>query len=282
MKAIIACGGLATRLYPFSKTVPKGLTPILNKPIVDYIIDNCIEAGVDEIGIIVNNGHDLIRKYYTEDKELHKFLEKMHKEDKYEQIKNLHNKAKFTFIPQDSNNKYGSAIALSSARNYVKAESHFIFLTEDDLICKNGVVSMIKEIVDYQKNNSLDGVITCKNIDPSEINRYGMVDYIEENGLKKVTKLIEKPDVGSIKSTTANVSKYILDNDIWKYIDELKPDSKTGEYYVTDAISMWLQKKRVGVYVSDGEYLDIGNVKAYYKTILYFAQNNPELKEILK
>src|SRR3990167_8356000 len=124
-KAVITAAGYGTRFLPVTKTIQKEMLPILSKPLVDYVVDDCIKAGIQEIIFIVKKGDEQLRHYYSEDRELYNYFEKMQKLDKYQLVENLHTKAKFTFVEQPIEVVYGSATPVKLAKELVENDGAF-------------------------------------------------------------------------------------------------------------------------------------------------------------
>ena len=125
-KAIITAAGFGTRFFPVSKSIQKEMLPLLNKPIIDYVVDDCLRAGIEEIIFVVNDTNDQIRHYYSEDKKIYNHLKFLNKLKKYEKSEGLHTKAKFSYIIQQAEGIYGTAVPVMLSYDHVKDEEAFL------------------------------------------------------------------------------------------------------------------------------------------------------------
>lgn len=259
-KAVIFAAGFGTRFFPITKTIQKEMLPILDKPIIDYVVDDCIESGITEIVIVVSKRNDQIKKYYSEDNSVKRYLDKMNKLDKYEKISNIHNKAKFTFITQKETDLYGTAIPLLLAIDEVKNEDAFLAFTADDLLLSNDGISDTKKMIEYFKENNPDGMITCFTVEREKVPLYGIANFKENNGIKFLTDFLEKPTIEEVNSNYVAISKSIFKPSIFDHIKKIKPDNKTHEMYLTTAFTSLSKEKDVIIYETNSKYIDTGNV----------------------
>jgi UTP--glucose-1-phosphate uridylyltransferase len=276
-KAIIPAAGFGTRFFPITKSIQKEMLPILNKPIIDYLIDDCIKAGIEEIIIIVNENNDQIRKYYSEDEKLINYLKKQNKFEKYAKVSDLHTKARFTFITQSSTDPYGTAVPLILAKDYVTDEEAFLVLMGDDFFYNSDGSSEVSNMIDvFNKSNSV-GLVTCKNVAHDEVSKYGIATYREQNGFKYLINQIEKPRPEEINSTYVTLSKYIFTPKIFQFFEGQVPDQRSGELYLTTTYTALAQQENVVIYEPKGEYIDSGDVYNWLAANLLIAKSDPLL-----
>ena len=278
--AVITAAGYGSRFFPVSKSVQKEMLPVLNRPVLDYLVDDCIAAGINHIILTVREGQDLVRHYYSEQPQLRTFFESMGSVKKYEAIENLHKKAKFTFVTQRDIDGYGTAIPVKLARQYVEDEEAFLFLTGDDFTY-NPRGSEAGALATLWEKTQAGAVMTAREIDESLVSKYGIIETEKNKGYDFVKTLVEKPAVGTTTSRLANISKYVLTPAVFPLIETQKVDKKSGELYITDTILALKEQMPVAVHVPKGEYLDCGNVASWLKANLRIAKQDPELwKEI--
>lgn len=281
-KAVIFAAGYGTRFLPITKTIQKEMLPLLQKPLIDYIVDDCIRAGITDIVFVVKEQDAQIRNYYSEDVYLKRYLEKMHKPEKYASVAKLHTKAKFTFVLQRESDAYGTAVPLMLAKDELINEEAFLVLGGDDFFYNaDGSSEMTKMIEVFQQSNA-QGLVTCINVPHELINKYGIAEYREENGFRYLTRQIEKPEPSEINSTLATISKYIFTPRIFDHLEGLQPDAKTGEMYLTTVYAKLAQHENVVLYTPTGEYLDSGYLAGWLKANLALARSKPELWEEIK
>lgn len=281
-KAVITAAGYGTRFFPLTKTIQKEMIPILNKPLIDYVVDDCIEAGIEEIIFIVKDSDRQLRHYYSESMEVKEYLERMNKMDKYDSLSLLHTKAKFTFVNQTANEPYGTATPLKLARQHVEDEEAFVMLMGDDFIYNKDGSSETKKMIDYfvQSNGSALASFVKR---PKELLvKYGVAEIRNENNYNYLTNIIEKPEPGEEPSDLCNISKYIFTPKIFDDLEnqELNPIHK--ELLITDTLTNLAKKSPVTVYSTTGEYLDGGFVEGWLKANLLVASKDPQLLSSLK
>lgn len=285
-KAIITAGGIGTRFLPVTKTIQKEMLPILNKPIIDYLVDDCVNAGVEEIIFVVNEQNIQIQHYYEEDLGLKRYLEHIKKAGKYEKVAKLHTKAKFSFVKQKETDPYGTGVPVLLARKHVENEEAFLVLMGDDYIYnQDGSNEIVKMIETFNKSQA-KGLLTCVLVANELVNKYGIVEFREENGFKILTNQVEKPQKEEVSSNFANISKYIFTPAIFQFIENNEIDIASGELFITTACTKFAQNNRMVIHETKGKYLDSGYVLGWLKANLVYARDKkelwPELKEFMK
>ena len=279
-KALITAGGYGTRFFPITKTIQKEMLPILSKPLLDYLVDDCINAGIQEIIFIIRKGDTVVKSYYAQNKNLHNYLKRNNKLDRYEEIAALHTKATFHFIEQ-SDKEYGTAVPVLLAKKHLKNEDHFLVLMGDDFIYHKDNQSEIVNMIQALEETKAQALMSCIQIPPEFTHKYGIVQTKIFESILLLDTIIEKPKLGTAPSNLANVSKYILSNTIFPIIQKLKPDISSGEYFLTDAIIALAKIESVAIHIPTGEYLDCGNVLGWLKTNIIFAHDQAEIWEPL-
>ena len=260
--AIIPCAGFGSRMFPVTKTVNKEMLPVLNRPIVDYVVEACLLAGVENIVFVVREGDRQIKDYYSAvNKRLINFYMSRGQEGKLSSILDIHTKANFSFIEQPQNSKYGTAIPLQLAANTVASES-FAVMNGDCLSwIHNG--SELSLMIGAMQTTKYSSCLAVKQISDEEVSRYGIVEYSEENGAKIMTALKEKPQLEETPSRLANLAHYIFTPDFLPYVQSVKRNDSSGEYYITDAIAQYAKDHIVLIHEAQGVYLDVGNPQAF-------------------
>lgn len=288
-KAVITCAGFGTRFLPITKTIQKEMLPILNRPIIDYIVDDCIVAGIEEIIFVVKESEGrLVEHYYTEYRSLKQHLEKMGKYEKYKEKllpyrqNDFGDKIKFRFITQTIADRYGTAIPVELAKKYLENEESFLVFMGDDFIFNSDGKNETKTMIELFNNSKSKGLITCITKPESELHKYGIAVVKNKNGFTYLNNLVEKPEPGTAPSNLANISQYIFTPEIFDIIANQKPNPSSGEYYITDSATILAQDQNVCVYTPEGVYLDGGNVLGWLKANLIVANNDPALKEDLR
>ena len=281
-KAIIPCAGFGTRFLPITKTIQKEMLPILGRPIIDHVVDDCIAAGIEEIIFVINEHNYQVLHFYRENRRLYEYLERMHKIQLYDQISNIHSKAKFHFVKQTDHDPYGTAVPVILAKDFVKDEEAFLVLMGDDFIYKAGQSSEVKRMIETFEVSQANALITCIEKDDSELSRYGIAQVNQNNGYRYLEKLVEKPAPGSAPSNLANISKFILSNKIFPILEKQAVNQATGELYITDTVEQLAQSEKVVVHTPDGQYLDGGYPLGWLLSNLTVAKDDPEVWSAIK
>ena len=278
-KAVITCAGFGARFLPISKTIQKEMLPILNRPTIDYVVEDCIKAEVRDIIIIMNKHNYQPLHYYRENKRLEKYLNRTNKTELYQQINNLHTKANFIFVKQDDQDPYGTSIPIKLAQDYVKDEEAFLYLTGDDFIFyPEKEHNLVQELIELYQKSHAKAAITCIELPWEELHRYGTAEVKQDNGFHYLTAFVEKPRPGEAKSNLANVSKYILTPEIFSLIDQQRPNPSNQEYYITDIVLELAQKSKVVVNNAGCCYLNSGEPLTWLKANLTLASQEPKLR----
>ena len=261
-QAIIPLAGQGTRLLPLTSVLPKELLPINGKPGLEYILDECIEAGIKEIIFIISTKKQIIKKYFHNDIFFKKMISKKKKDKRlkleYSKIKKFKKVIKFVYqnLPQ------GTGDAVLKCQKLIKSK-HFLLLLPDDLIIKNNCSrAMIRLHKKYGAS-----VIASKKVKRSEVSRWGILKlkkFSKKNFLIK--DVIEKPNIKSAPSNYAVIGRYILPTKIFKILKKQKP-GENGEIHITDAIRTLIhQNNKFISHVFAGKYLDCGTMHGYVKS----------------
>lgn len=281
-KAIITCAGYGTRFLPITKTIQKEMLPILNRPMIDYVVADCVQAGITEIIFVVKeNELKLVEHFYSESRSLKQHLKKMGKLSGYTDVAKNYGAVQFKFVTQTIADKYGTAIPLILAEKYVNSEEAFLVFMGDDFIYNPSGTSQASEMIALFQASQADALVTCITKPESELHRYGVAETREKNGYTFLTNLIEKPAVGTAPSNLINISKYIFTPKVFEVLKNQEPDLKSNEYYITDTATTLAQTLPVVIFTPNGQYLDGGSVLNWLKANLIVAKNNPELKDEL-
>ena len=268
-QAIIPLAGLGTRLLPLTSVFAKELLPINGKPGIEYIIDECIDAGIKEIIFIISHKKIMIKKYFYNDA----FYKNIIKKKKDTRIKNeykkiLKYKKMIKFVYQDK--PLGTGDAVLKTMKYIK-DKYFLMLLPDDLIInKNCSKSMINIHKKYKTSVMASMKVNKKNV--SRWGIYSLDKKIDKNNFI-INSVIEKPKQNEATSNNAVIGRYILPKSIFKKILELKP-GKGSEIHITDAIQSLIKDKHKFIgHNFSGKYLDCGTMSGYIKSSLEIAKS---------
>ena len=257
-QAIIPLAGQGTRLLPLTSVLPKELLPINGKPGLEYIIDECLDAGIKEIIFIISKRKQMIKKYFYNDSFYKKLIKK--KKDKrlkfeYSKIKKYKKMIKFVY----QNSPKGTGDAVLRCKNLIKSK-YFLMLMPDDLIIKKNCSSSLIKLHNKYKSS----IIASKIVNKKTVSRWGIFNIKKINKKNFIIKdVIEKPPVQIAPSNYAVIGRYVLPKIIFNILKKQKP-GKNGEIHITDAIRTLLFKKNKFIgHIFDGKYLDCGTMKGY-------------------
>jgi len=279
-KAVVACGGYGTRFLPITKAVPKEMLPIVDKPTVAYIVDEMIDSGIKDILIILGNGKESIRKYFSKRLDLEKFLLDNKNKEALNLIQGISRNANISFVIQERPN--GSADAVYHAKRFTQNEP-FVLAWGDDLIFSYAPIArQLIETYDILQRS----ILGVQEFLGSDITKYGVINPVlnAENMPKrthKVKEIVEKPPLESLPSRFAALGRYILTPDIYQAIERLKP-AKNGEYQLTDAINHLANEGKMHAYEFTGQRYDLGDKFGFLKANIEFALRNNELQDKTK
>ena len=267
-QAIIPLAGLGTRLLPLTSVFPKELLPIDGKPGIEYILDECIEAGIKEIIFIISNKKKMIKKYFYNDK-FYKSIIKKKKDPriKKEYQKILKYKKMIKFVYQ--NKPLGTGDAVLKTKKYIK-DNFFLMLLPDDLIVKNNCSkSMIKVHNKYKSS-----VMASMKVNKKSVTRWGIYKLNKKltNSNYLIDDVIEKPTVSEAPSNKAVIGRYILPKKIFIKLKNQSP-GKGGEIHITDAIqSLIYDGEKFIAHNFSGKYLDCGSMHGYIKSSMEISK----------
>lgn len=273
-KAVIPVAGLGTRFLPVTKAVPKEMLPIVDKPTLQYIVEEAVASGIEEILLITSPNKDAIINHFDRSFELEMRLEKSHKYEQLEMVRSISDLVHIYTIRQGE--PLGSGHAVSLAESFVGKEP-FAVLYGDDLI--KGDIPALKELIEvYEKYDA--NVIGIQEVDPSVVSRYGIISYVDRN-TGKIASIIEKPKMEEAPSTSAGLGRYIVKPEIFDVLRELKTGAN-NEYQFTDAMLHLMKTQDFYACPFHGTYYDIGNQLGYVKANIAYALDRKELQEDLK
>ncbi|MGP1909968.1 UTP--glucose-1-phosphate uridylyltransferase GalU [Metabacillus sp. JX24] len=271
-KAIIPAAGLGTRFLPATKAMPKEMLPIVDKPTIQYIIEEAIESGIEDLIIVTGKGKRAIEDHFDHNFELEQNLIEKKKYDLLEKVNhssgiNLH------YIRQKEPKGLGHAVWC--ARKFVGDEP-FAVLLGDDIV--EAETPCLKQLInEYEKTGS--SVIGVQSVAEDQTHRYGIIDPLEsDGGLYKVNRFVEKPAQGTAPSNLAIMGRYIITPEIFELLEGQKTGAG-GEIQLTDAIQQLNEKQSVYAFDFDGTRYDVGEKLGFIKTTIEFSLKHDDIKD---
>ena len=273
-KVVIPAAGWGTRFLPQVKAMPKEMLPVVDKPVIQYVVEEAVASGIKDIIIITGWQKRAIEDHFDRSFELEKYLESIGKIKELSQIKEIAKLANFIYIRQ-KNKCYGNAVPISMAEPAVGNEFFAVLWGDEFIVSQPPRLKQMLEV--YKKYKG--AVISAVELETEDqFSRYGIpvIEPVDSN-VFKIKKIIEKPGLKKAPSKFASHGGYILPPEIFKIIKNLKP-GKAGEIWLVEAINK-LIKKGFPVYgckIKNGKYYDTGNKVEYLKTVIDFAIRHPE------
>lgn len=274
-KAVFPAAGLGTRFLPATKASPKEMLPIVDKPMIQYGVEEAERCNIQEFIVITGKYKRAIEDHFDYAWELEENLKKNEKDALLDEIQRF-SRHKFAYIRQGAPQGLGHAIYC--AKPFVKDEPFAVVLSDDIIDPEDGLLSsMIKTSLKYNAS-----VIALQRVPKAEIHRYGVIKGKEvEKNIFKISDMVEKPKASSAPSDMAIIGRYILTPDIFGFIEKTKP-GKGGEIQLTDALKSMLKKKPVYGYLFNGMRYDGGDKVGYLKATVELALKNPSVRDEFK
>ncbi|GAJ38358.1 UTP--glucose-1-phosphate uridylyltransferase GalU [Saccharococcus caldoxylosilyticus] len=273
-KAIIPAAGLGTRFLPATKAMPKEMLPIVDKPTIQYIVEEAIASGIEDIIIVTGKGKRAIEDHFDNAFELEQLLKQKGKLDLLEKVKEP-SKVDIHYIRQKEPKGLGHAVWC--ARNFIGDEP-FAVLLGDDIV--QAETPCLKQLID-QYEQTFSSVIGVKQVPDEETHRYGIIDPLEQHGRRyQVRQFVEKPAPGTAPSNLAIMGRYILTPEIFLFLEKQEAGAG-GEIQLTDAIQKLNEIQRVFAYEFEGKRYDVGEKIGFIKTTIEFALQHEELRDDL-
>ncbi len=252
-KAVLPVAGIGTRFLPATKVVPKELLTIVDKPVIQYLVEEAIDSGIEEIIFVISKDKELIRDHFSPKPELEKLLRDRGKTEALKQVEPIHKMAKFTYVYQDE--PLGDGHAVLQAKDAVGNES-FLVLFGDDII--KGDVPAAKQLID---NFHGEAIMAVERVNRDDIPSYGIIDPGEENGnLIEVKSLIEKPSPDEAPSDLGIIGKYVCPPEIFDAIQN-SPHGKDGELRLVDGLLLLSKTQKIWANLVEGERFDTGKAR---------------------
>ena len=271
-KAVIPAAGLGTRFLPATKAQPKEMLPIVDKPTLQYIIEEAVASGIEEILIITGRNKKSIEDHFDKSVELELELENKGKKELLEIVQNISNMINIHYIRQKEPRGLGDAIYC--ARHFIGDEPFAVMLVDD--IVDNEVPCLKQLMNAYEEYRTT--ILGVQTVDDEDTDKYGIIaaKYIEDK-VYKVKDLVEKPEPGKAPSNIAILGRYIITPEIFDILETLPP-GKNGEVQLTDALRMLSKKEAMYAYDFDGVRYDVGDKFGFLKATVDFALKRPNLQ----
>ena len=282
-KAVILCGGNGTRFLLVTKSLPKEMLPLLDKPILQTIVEDLKNAGISDILIILNKSKDIIKTHFNGNKELELLLEKDNKLKLLEKLKDLNNLANISYAYQT--HQHGTGDALMYAKDFVGNDNFLLMYGDEVMLCEE--LSMPMQLINcFEKYNK--NVISVQTCNKEDVYKYGIIKpTLLDDSTYKVLDLVEKPSVENAPSNICFLGASALTSKIFNELENINSTlPPNSELPLTDALLNLIKKQEVVARIIDGTRIDAGNKLGFVKANIYAVLKDPEicneLKEFLK
>ena len=272
-KAIIPAAGLGTRFLPATKAQPKEMLPIVDKPTIQYIIEEAVASGIEEILIITGRNKKSIEDHFDKSVELEIELEKAGKQEMLDMVRSISDMVDIHYIRQKEPRGLGHAI--HCAKSFVGNEP-FAVMLGDDVV--DSEVPCLKQLINCF-NEYKTTILGVQTVDPKNVDKYGIVDGIHiEDRVYKVKRLVEKPAVDEAPSNVAILGRYIITPQIFEILENTAP-GKGNEIQLTDALETLIKNEAMYAYDFEGQRYDVGDKLGFLEATVDFALKRPELRD---
>jgi UTP--glucose-1-phosphate uridylyltransferase len=272
-KAIIPVAGFGTRFLPATKAQPKEMLTLVDKPVIQYIVEEAVDSGIKDIILVTGQNKRAIEDHFDRNFELEYRLKQKKKKDILAEIDRITNLANFYYVRQKT--PLGDGHAILQAKDLIAKDEPVAVLFGDDIVV--GSTPALKQLIaTYEKHG--DPVIAVEQVKKSEVNQYGIVDVRTSNGsTHEIRGLVEKPDPEDAPSNIGVIGKYIVTPDVLAVLAKIKPD-KAGEIRLLDAFQAVVKKRTIRAHEFEGQRFDCGSKLGFLQATIYFGLQHKELK----
>jgi UTP--glucose-1-phosphate uridylyltransferase len=274
-KAIIPAAGLGTRFLPATKAQPKEMLPIVDKPTIQYIVEEAIESGIEDIIIVTGRGKRAIEDHFDKSYELEETLLKKNKLDTLEKVREISNMANIHYIRQKEARGLGDAIFCAS--RFIGDEPFAVLLGDDIVRSETPCLQQLIQVF----NRYSTSIVGVQQIRKDEVHKYGIIEpknFVPDHKVVSIKKLVEKPSIEEAPSNYAILGRYILKPEIFEILANLKPGAGE-EIQLTDAINKLNEKQEVLAFEFEGKRYDLGDKFGFVKATIDFALEREDMRK---
>ncbi len=285
-KAVIAVAGYGTRFLPATKNQPKEMLPLIDKPIIQYLVEECVDSGIENIILVTRFGQSVMENHFDTNAELEQQLKANGKIELLKKVQRVSQMANIVYVRQRKHFPYGNGTPLLAVRDLIEKGEHFIYMFGDDLV--KSKVPAVKQMINLWKKNQSSVILGAQEVPLEEVKRYGIVK-LKKGSKNLVDSIVEKPDPKKAPSRLAQFGRFVLNR---KIIDILWDNYEKGnlgkddELWLADAIHEYAKTKKALVAPIDGKWVTAGDPLRWLKATVEFALDREdfgkEFKEYLK
>jgi len=276
-KVVFPAAGLGTRFLPVTKSTPKEMLPIVDKPLIQYGVEEAISAGFKDVIVVTGRGKNAIEDYFDHSFELEHILFQRQDNGNLDEVRRMPKEVDVAYIRQKQ--PLGLGHAILCAKNLIAENEYFAVVLADDII--DAEIPVLQQMAAVAKRYKAP-VIALMEVDSSMVKRYGIVagEKIEDR-VFKISNMVEKPEKDQAPSNLAIIGRYILPAEIFKYLEKVEP-GKNGEIQLTDAMRDYAKKNPMYGYVFEGRRYDAGDKLGYLEANIMYALKRKEMRSKLK
>ncbi|VAV87541.1 UTP--glucose-1-phosphate uridylyltransferase [hydrothermal vent metagenome] len=276
-KAVLPVAGLGTRVLPATKAIPKEMLPIVDRPVIEYVVAEALEAGIEHIVFVTGRGKGVIEDHFDRAYELEAILQQNNKQDILHELQqNLPMAGSTSFVRQQA--PLGLGHAIWCARDVIGDEPFAVLLPDVLIKAATGCLAQMVEV--YEKTGG--NIIAVDEVPAADVDKYGMIDPVSQQGnLYQIRAMVEKPAIGSAPSRLKITGRYILQPELFGLLQNQQTGAG-GEIQLTDAMARLMQTQDFHALQYQGTDFDCGNKPGYLRAIAHFALAHPELGEAAK
>lgn len=278
-KAIITAAGFGSRFLPITKSFPKELLPVVDKPIIHYLVEECAEAGIEEVIIVASPSeiNTFENYFYGRATDIRTLMIRQGKLERWSKVEKVFDLPLITVLPEDRRLSYGNGRPILSAKDLVVNEDAFVVMFGDDMVISD--ISATKQLKDHYLQSPSDALLGVQEVSYDQLNRYGILK-LKDNDPNTVERVIEKPEPEDAPSSLASYGRFILTPKVFDY---LKEDSigKDNEIWLQDANDKLAQNGKVAYKIIDGNWMTTGDPLRYMQAQILYAMKNNSMKDYL-
>jgi len=273
-KAIIAVAGYGTRFIPATKVQPKEMLPIVDKPVVQYLVEEAVASGITDIVLVTRSGNQAVEDHFDSSRELELHLETQKKWRELEEIRRIANMANFIFIRQGKEMPYGNGTPLLCARSVIHRDEAVVYMFGDDIVKSD--VPCARQLIDVYEKYRPAAVVAVQEVPVSEISRYGVAKMKANSDRNELERMVEKPAPDEAPSNLAQLGRFVLSHAIIDILQQLKT-GQGGELWLADAIDELAASASVIVHPIAGKWFTTGDPLRFLKTTVEMALDRPDI-----
>lgn len=279
-KAIITDAGFASRYLPITKTIPKAMLPLGNRPIMQLVVEECAAAGIEEIIIVVTHeGKPIYEDYFNNSvNRIRKQLTAQGKEDRYAPIQKVLDFPKIVVIEQDPAYPYGNGSPIASARKFINDDEAFVIAYSDDVVF--GSSDMKTLIESYKKHDDAKAIIISQEMPKEVLDKYGIIQLADQDKMT-LDHIVEKPNIEDAPSNLTSYGRYLVTPEIFEHLDP-RNTGLDGELWTVDAITRMAESGNVYVEKTEGEWMTTGDPKNYFMAHLKYTLDNEDFADDIR